>query len=84
MNNINASDNEKLKAMLKTAAEKLGTNPEDLKAAAQNGEIAKLLSGQQNKALNEFLSDPEKARKLLLSKQAKDLIKKMGLDDKEK
>ena len=84
MNNINASDNEKLKAMLKTAAEKLGTNPEDLKAAAQNGEISKFLSSEQNKALKEFLSDPEKARKLLLSKQAKDLMKNMGLDEKEK
>ena len=84
MNNINSSDNEKLKAMLKTAAEKLGTNPENLKAAAQNGEISKLLSSEQNKALKEFLSDPEKARKLLLSKQAKDLMKNMGLDEKEK
>ncbi|MBE6730829.1 MAG: hypothetical protein E7564_03965 [Ruminococcaceae bacterium] len=83
MNNINASDNEKLKAMLKMTAQKLGTKPEELKAAAQNGEISKLLSDKQNEVLKELLSDPEKAKKLLLSKQAKDLIKNMGIDNKE-
>ena len=84
MNNINANDNEKLMAMLKITAQKLGANPEDLKSAAESGDIAKLLSGEQNKALREFLSDPEKARKLLLSRQAKDLMKNMGLESKEK
>ena len=81
MSNIN--DNEKIKAMLKFAAEKLGTTPENLKTAAQNGEISNLLKNSQNHSINAILKDPEKAKKLLSSNEAKNLFKKLGIKDEK-
>ena len=80
MNNI---DNEKLKAMLKAAAEKLGTTPENLKNAAENGDLSKILAASKNEGLKNLLSDPEKARAIINSEKAKKLREMLSSGSKE-
>lgn len=82
MNNSN-NDNKKLTELLKLTAEKLGTTPDNLKSAAQNGDLSKILANSQNENIKKILSDPEKTKKLLMSEQAKKLMKQMGLENKE-
>ena len=49
MNNIN--DKDKMSALLKIAAEKLGTTPENLSSAAKSGDMGKLLKSEEAKKL---------------------------------
>lgn len=80
MNNI---DSEKLKAMLKAAADKLGTTPENLKNAAEKGDLSQILSASKNENLKNLLSDPEKARSLINSEKAKKLKDLLSSGGKE-
>lgn len=80
MNNI---DSEKLKAMLKAAADKLGTTPENLKNAAEKGDLSQILSASKNENLKNLLSDPEKARALINSEKAKKLKDLLSSGGKE-
>ena len=63
-----------LEALLKVTAG-LGTTPEALKQAAQNGGLSQMLGqNDQSAALQKVLSDPEAAKKLLSTPQAKKLL----------
>lgn len=64
-----------LEALLKVTAGRLGTTPEALKQAAQNGDLSQMLGqNDQSAALQKVLSDPEAAKKLLSTPQAKKLL----------
>lgn len=64
-----------LEALLKVTAGRLGTTPEALKQAAQNGDLSQMLGqNDQSAALKMVLSDPEAAKKLLSTPQAKKLL----------
>lgn len=70
--------NNKLEALLKITAQRLGSTPEALKQAAQNGDLSQMLgkAGQaESAAMQKVLSDPEAAKKLLSSPQAQALLK---------
>ena len=73
-NNNNTPD--QLEAMLKLTAQRLGTTPEALKAAAQNGDLSRVLGQNtaETSALQKVLSDPEAAQKLLSTPQAQKLM----------
>ena len=65
-----------LEALLKMTAGRLGTTPEALKNAAQNGDLSKVLGqNESNAALQKVLSDPEAAKKMLSTPQAQNLLK---------
>lgn len=65
-----------LEALLKMTAGRLGTTPEALKNAAQNGDLSKVLGqNESNAALQKVLSDPEAAKKMLSTPQAQKLLK---------
>ena len=63
-----APNQNQLESLLKVAAQRMGTTPQALKAAAQRGDLSSLAagsSGQDAAALQKVLSDPEAAKKLL-------------------
>lgn len=65
-----------LEALLKMTAGRLGTTPEALKNAAQNGDLSKVLGhNESNATLQKVLSDPEAAKKMLSTPQAQKLLK---------
>lgn len=68
-----------LNMLLKMAGKKLGTDPETLRKALENGNADALLkqSKGQNDQLKQVLSNPELASKLMDSPQAKELLKKL-------
>ena len=72
-------NNEELQKLLNVAAQRLGTQPEQLKQQAENGTQQKMLNNlNANDAakLQQVLSDKEAANKLLNSPQAQVLLKK--------
>ena len=77
-------DDNQLEAMLKLTAQRLGTTPEALKAAAQNGDLSKMLGQNtaESSALQKVLNDPEAAQKLLSTPQAQKLMKLFGQQGK--
>lgn len=71
-------DNTKLEALLKLTAQRMGSTPEALKQAAQNGNLNQVMgnmAGEQSQAMQKVLSDPEAAKKLLSTPQAQALLK---------
>jgi len=71
-------NNNQLENLLKTAAARLGTTPEELKRAAQNGDLSRAMgnaNSQDAAAMNKVLSDPDAAKKLMSSEQAQKLMK---------
>lgn len=71
-------DNTKLEALLKLTAQRMGSTPEALKQAAQNGNLNQVMgnmTGEQSQAMQKVLSDPEAAKKLLSTPQAQALLK---------
>ena len=68
-----------LNMLLKMAGKKLGTDPETLRKALENGNADALLkqSTGRNDQLKQVLSNPELASKLMDSPQAKELLKKL-------
>lgn len=74
----NQTDNSKLEALLKLTAQRMGSTPEALKQAAQNGDLSQVMgnmTGSENQAMQKVLSDPEAAKKLLSTPQAQALLK---------
>ena len=72
-------NNEELQKLLNVAAQRLGTQPEQLQQQAENGTLQKMLNNlNANDAakLQQVLSDKEAANKLLNSPQAQVLLKK--------
>ncbi len=69
-----------LDEMLKTASQKLGTDPENLKKAAASGKIKDILKNIGNekaKEVEKILSNKEAASKLLSTPKAQQLLKKL-------
>ena len=80
LNYMNQNNNQ-LDSLLQITAKRMGTSPEALKTAAQNGEISKMFSIlNKNDAdnLQKVLGDPEAAKKLLATPQAQMLLKMFG------
>ena len=74
-------DNKKVNKLLGEVSKKYGISKEQLESAAQSGNIENLLKNtnpNQSKQIESVLSDPEKAKKLLLSPQAQALMKLLG------
>ncbi|MCI9576004.1 MAG: hypothetical protein HFJ84_04885 [Clostridiales bacterium] len=70
---------DELQKLLNTAAQRLGTNPDQLKNSAQNGDLSKMLgnlNANDAKKLQQVLNDPDAANKLLSTPQAQALLKK--------
>lgn len=70
------NDNQ-LERLLQVTAGRLGTTPEALKQAAQNGDLSRMMNGMnqnESAAMQKVLSDPEAAKKLLSSPQAQKLL----------
>ncbi len=68
-----------LNKLLQTAAERLGTDPQSLKQKAESGELSQLLgqlSPSDSQKMQQVLSDPQAANKLLSTPQAQALLKK--------
>ena len=75
--NGNNLDNGRLESLLKITADRLGSTPEALKKAAQDGTIGDMLgnvSGSESAAMQKVLSDPDAAKKLLSTPQAQKLL----------
>ena len=71
-----------LEQLLQMAAQRLGTTPEQLRQKASGGELDAMLQGMDPKdanALRRVLRDRETAQKLLNSPQARELLKRLGL-----
>ncbi len=73
-------NNEELQKLLNTAAQRLGTQPEQLKQQAENGTLQKMLgrlNANDAAKLQQVLNDKEAANKLLSTPQAQMLMKKL-------
>ena len=58
----NKDSNENLQDLINTASQRLGTTPEDLKKASQQGNVQNLLNqldGEQAKKVQQILNDKE-------------------------
>lgn len=78
MNDQPSYSNNQLEALLKVTAQRMGTTPEALKAAAQNGDLSQMMGNinqNESAAMKKVLSDPEAAKKLLSTPQAQKLLK---------
>ncbi len=65
-----------METLLNITAKKLGTTPEKLKEAAENGTMQNILGNNaQAQMLSKVLSDPEAAKKMLSTPQAMQLLK---------
>ncbi|MFI3207235.1 MAG: tape measure protein [Clostridia bacterium] len=65
--------------LLKIAAKRMGTTPEALKKAAENGEMSNIVgNGKESEMISKVLSDPQAAQKLLSTPQAQQLLKMFG------
>lgn len=76
-----------LEALLKIAAQRMGTTPEALKTAAQNGDLSHMIGGMgqnESSAVQKVLTDPEAAKKMLSTPQAQKLFQMLqkGKDGK--
>lgn len=74
-------NHEQLEAMLRSAAQRMGTTPDALQRAAQNGDLSSMLGRldqNQAAAMEHVLSDPEAAKKLLSTPQAQALLRHLG------
>lgn len=77
MNQSSNNNNGQLEALLKITAQRMGTTPEALKEAAQNGDLSRMMGNMnqnESAAMQKVLSDPDAAKKLLSSPQAQKLM----------
>ena len=80
MSNLNRPDPSKMQAVLKLAASKLGTTPEELDAHIRDGTLTGALGnmkGSDAERLRAALSDPKTAERILSTPQAKSLYEKL-------
>lgn len=79
------SGNNQLEMMLKITAKRLGTTPEALMQAAQNGQLANILGNNPDAdAMQKVLNDPDAAKKMLSSPQAQKLMELFQKDNDKK
>ncbi len=75
-----SNQNNNVDNFLNSVSKHLGKNPEELKSAAQNGNLNNLLGNlnpNDSQKIQKVLSDKDAANKLLSSPQAQKLIKKL-------
>ncbi len=73
--------NKQLENLLQVTAQRMGTTPDALKAAAQNGDLSQMMGGmgaKESAAMQKVLTDPEAAKKLLSTPQAQKLLELFG------
>jgi hypothetical protein len=73
--------NSNIDAILITVSKKLGVTPEKLKEALKTGDVSKALENMPPKdaeKLKAILNNPEMVKKVMNSRQAQDLKKKLG------
>lgn len=76
---MNMNQNQ-MNALLKMASKKLGTTPQELQNQLQNGAFDKALNNMPQKdseMLQQALSNPQMAEKILSSPQAQAIYKKL-------
>lgn len=75
------NDKEKqIQDILNSLAQRLGENPDKLKANIQNGNMSKMFNNMDKKQadkIQSILNDKEKTEKLLSTPQAQALLKKL-------
>ena len=67
-------------SLIGKASQTIGTSPQQLKQQIDNGKLDNIvskLSPQQAKNFQDIINDPEKAKKLMETPQAKMLMKKL-------
>lgn len=77
------ADKDNMQNMLNELSHRLGVSENQLKNAAQNGNVQDVLKKtdkKQAKKVEEILNDPDKTRELLSSPQAQALLKLFGGD----
>lgn len=75
------TQNKQLENLLQVTAQRMGTTPEDLKTAAQNGDLPRMMGNmgaKESAAMQKVLTDPEAAKKLLSTPQAQALLNLLG------
>ena len=75
------TQNKQLENLLQVTAQRMGTTPEDLKTAAQNGDLSRMMGNmgaKESAAMQKVLTDPEAAKKLLSTPQAQALLNLLG------
>ena len=80
MNNFNKMNPQALNALLSVASKKLGTTPDALQQQLQSGTFDKALGSMPSKdaaMLQQALSNPKTAEKILSSPQAKAIYEKL-------
>ncbi len=66
-------------ALLKMVSKKIGVDANKLQKDLENGDLSSVMSGmsdEDNKNLQNALSNPEKMKKIFESKEAQELMKK--------
>ena len=75
------TQNKQLENLLQVTAQRMGTTPEDLKTAAQNGDLSRMMGNmgaKESAAMQKVLTDPEAAKQLLSTPQAQALLNLLG------
>lgn len=75
------TQNKQLENLLQVTAQRMGTTPEDLKTAAQNGDLSRMMGNmgaKESAAMQKVLTDPEAVKKLLSTPQAQALLNLLG------
>ena len=75
------TQNKQLENLLQVTAQRMGTTPEYLKTAAQNGDLSRMMGNmgaKESAAMQKVLTDPEAAKKLLSTPQAQALLNLLG------
>ena len=75
------TQNKQLENLLQVTAQRMGTTSEDLKTAAQNGDLSRMMGNmgaKESAAMQKVLTDPEAAKKLLSTPQAQALLNLLG------
>ena len=74
------ANQEEINRLIDNLSTRLGKEPQQIKKAAQNGNMQSILQGMnstQAARLEKILSDPEASKKILDTPQAQALIKKL-------
>lgn len=80
MNNLNPKA---MNELIQQASKKIGTSPEQLRQQVENGKLQEVmgkLSPQQAKDFQNLLNNPELAKRLMETPQAKTLLQKFFFD----
>ena len=80
MQNQNHRKNEPVEQLVQQISQKMGANPDKLRASAQKGDVSQVLSGlspEDAQKVQKILADKNAQEKLLATPQAQMLLKKL-------